>query len=121
MKKSTPRGSYEERMTTFQNVDMSLVAWKDNKVVTFLSSYVGAFPLNNVSRFDKKIKEKIQIQCPKIISEYNAHMGGVDLMDSFLGRYRIRLKSKKWYIRIIFHLLFTLCNITGHQKRSSKF
>lgn len=49
---------------------MSVVAWKDNKVVTLLSSYVGALPLNNVSRYDKKIKEKIQIPCPKIISEF---------------------------------------------------
>ncbi|GBP88977.1 hypothetical protein EVAR_87749_1 [Eumeta japonica] len=24
------------------------------------------------------------------------HMGGVDLMDSFLGGYRIRVKSRKW-------------------------
>lgn len=105
MSKSTPRGSYEERVTTFQNVDMSVVAWKDNKVVTLLSSYVGALPLDNVSRYDKKNKEKIQIPCPKIIREYNAHMGGVDLMDSFLGRYRIKIKSRKWYIRIFFHLL----------------
>lgn len=105
MNKSTPRGAHEERVTTFQGVDMSVVAWKDNKVVTLLSSYVGALPLNNVSRYDKKKKEKIQIPCPKIISEYNAHMGGVDHMDSFLGRYRIRIKSRKWYIRIFYHLL----------------
>ena len=32
-------------------------------------------------------------------------MGGVDLMDSFLGRYRIRVKSRKWYLRLFYHLL----------------
>lgn len=32
-------------------------------------------------------------------------MGGVDLLDSFLGRYHITIKSRKWYIRIFFHLL----------------
>lgn len=32
-------------------------------------------------------------------------MGGVDLMDSFLGRYRIRINSRKWYIRIFYHLI----------------
>lgn len=34
-----------------------------------------------------------------------AYMGGVDLMDSFLGRYRIRIKSRKWYLRLFYHLL----------------
>ena len=32
-------------------------------------------------------------------------MGGVDLLDSHLGRFCIRLKSKKWYFRIFYHLL----------------
>lgn len=58
MNKSTPRGAHEERVTTFQGVDMSVVAWKDNKVVTLLSSHVGALPLNNVSRYDKKKKRR---------------------------------------------------------------
>lgn len=29
----------------------------------------------------------------------------VDLMDSFIGRYSIALKSRKWYLRIFYHLL----------------
>jgi hypothetical protein len=32
-------------------------------------------------------------------------MGGVDLHDSFVGRAKIRIKSKKWYMRIFYHLL----------------
>lgn len=63
---STPRGFHEERMTTFQGVDMSVVTWKDNKVVTLLSSYVGALPLNNVSRYDKKIKKKYRFHALKL-------------------------------------------------------
>lgn len=38
MKKSVPRGSYEEQMTSFEGVDLTAVCWKDNKPVTFLSS-----------------------------------------------------------------------------------
>ncbi|CAG5056929.1 unnamed protein product [Parnassius apollo] len=30
-------------------------------------------------------------------------MGGVDLMDSYLGRYHI--KSRKWYMRLFYHIL----------------
>ncbi|CAI6354669.1 unnamed protein product [Macrosiphum euphorbiae] len=32
-------------------------------------------------------------------------MGGVDLMDSMIGRYRIIMRSKKWYMKIFYHLV----------------
>ncbi|CAG4988189.1 unnamed protein product [Parnassius apollo] len=105
MKKSVPRGSYEEQMTSFEGVDLTAVSWKDNKPVTFLSSYVGAEPVSLVERFDKVNKTRIKITCPRVIKEYNAHMGGVDLLDSFIGRYRISMRSRKWYLRIFYHLL----------------
>lgn len=105
MKKCYPRGTYEEQSTTFQGIDMTAVCWKDNKAVTLLSTYVGAEPVTKVDRFDKSKRAKIKIDCPHIIKEYNAHMGGVDLMDSFIGRYRITMRSRKWYLRIFYHLL----------------
>ncbi|GBP44061.1 Chimeric ERCC6-PGBD3 protein [Eumeta japonica] len=37
--------------------------------------------------------------------EYNAYMGGVDLIDTFIGRYRIGMRSRKWYLRIFYHSL----------------
>lgn len=55
-------------------------------------------------RYDKAKKQKIEITCPHIVQEYNKHMGGVDLMDSFLGRNHMTVRSKKWYLRIFFHL-----------------
>ncbi|XP_050059866.1 piggyBac transposable element-derived protein 2-like [Aphis gossypii] len=32
-------------------------------------------------------------------------MGGVDLLDSLLGRQKIKIRSRKWYLRIFYHLL----------------
>ncbi|CAG5047494.1 unnamed protein product [Parnassius apollo] len=104
MKKNTPRGTYEERTASYDGIDLACIAWKDNKIVTMLSSYVGAEPVSTVKRFDKKTRERVDILCPKSITEYNSHMRGVDLLDSFLDRYHIRVKSRKWYIRIFFHL-----------------
>lgn len=104
MKDSISRGSYEEQVADYEGVDISVTCWKDNKMVTLASTYVGAEPVDSVNRYDKKEKKTINIVCPKIIKDYNAHMGGVDLMDSFLGRYRIRIKSRKWYIRLFYHL-----------------
>lgn len=52
--------------------------WKDNKVVTLLSTYCGKHPIYSVKRFDKKLKTQIEVDCPFLIKEYNRHMGGVD-------------------------------------------
>jgi len=32
-------------------------------------------------------------------------MGGVDLLDSIIGRYRIAIRSKKWYFKLFYHFL----------------
>ncbi|CAG4954515.1 unnamed protein product [Colias eurytheme] len=95
MAKSVERGSYEEYVTSYNGIEMSSVSWKDNRQVTLLSTYVGAEPVSTIERYDKVEKRKKFIQCPKVVKEYNAHMGGVDLMDSYLGRYRIRMKRCK--------------------------
>ncbi|CAG4961908.1 unnamed protein product, partial [Parnassius apollo] len=89
--KNTPRGTYEERTASYDGIDLACMAWKDNKIVTMLSSNVGAEPVSTVKRFDKKTRERVDILCPKSITEYNSHMGGVDLLDSFLGEFRNEL------------------------------
>lgn len=33
------------------------------------------------------------------------HMGGVDLLDVHVSRYKIRIKSRKWYHRLFYHIL----------------
>ena len=32
-------------------------------------------------------------------------MGGVDLLDSLIGRYKIKIRTKKWYMRVWYHLI----------------
>ena len=56
-------------------------------------------------RWDKKEKKYIDIKCPNIVQQYNASMGGVDLLDSLIALYRIRIRSKKWYHRLVFHFI----------------
>ncbi|XP_014613520.1 PREDICTED: uncharacterized protein LOC106791973 [Polistes canadensis] len=93
MKKSVLRGSFEKRVSVHDGIDLSCVAWKDNKIVTLLSSYSEALPVTKVNRFDRITKGKIDITCPFIVHQYNKHMGGVDLMDSFLGRNHIKMRN----------------------------
>lgn len=88
--------------------------WRDTKNVRLLSTYVGTKPLGNnnistdtlkVKRWNSREKSHIEINCPQIIKEYNAHMGGVDLMDGLMGRYHIRMRTTKWSNRIFYHLI----------------
>ncbi|GBP28452.1 PiggyBac transposable element-derived protein 4 [Eumeta japonica] len=105
LKSTVTRGAYHENVASFEGMDFSATSWKDNKQVLLLSIYVGCEPAESITRYDKKIKRNIQVPCPRVIKEYNAHMGGVDLMDSFIGRYYTRIKSRKWTMRLFYHLL----------------
>lgn len=44
-----------------------------------------------------------KFQDQKIIKEYNATMGEVDLYNHLIHFYCIKIKSKKWTLRLIFH------------------
>ena len=99
------RGSYIEVSSAIEGVDMRIVKWADNKCVTLVSSFSSASPVGSCQRFDRKQKKKVEIQCPTIVKTYNSFMGGVDLMDSLIALYRISLRSKKYYQKLIFHFL----------------
>lgn len=103
--KNHERGSIVEYVGDFEGTKMANVLWKDNKMVMMLSTLSGAEPVSSVRRFDRKKKQYIQIKCPNVVQIYNKHMGGVDLLDSLIGRYRILMRSRKWYMRIFYHLL----------------
>ena len=45
------------------------------------------------------------VQVPKCITEYNAGMLGVDLADWKTQKYRVGIKSKKWYFSLVTHCL----------------
>jgi len=103
--KKVDRGTSEECVTTVDGVDISNVVWKDNKTVMLLSTLAGKIPMHQVERYDRKNKKRVTVDCPEIVKVYNKHMGGVDLLDSIMGRNKIKIRSKKWYFRLFYHLL----------------
>jgi hypothetical protein len=50
------RGTAQEYITVFNDALLTSVVWKDNKIVTLLSSYCGIMPTEKINRFDKKKK-----------------------------------------------------------------
>ncbi|XP_050507404.1 piggyBac transposable element-derived protein 3-like isoform X1 [Diabrotica virgifera virgifera] len=99
------RGSCVEKVAVHNSTTLRVVKWYDNKAVTLLSTFASASPETTVQRYDRKKKESVTIKCPSIIILYNKFMGGVDLIDSLLALYRTKIRSRKYYLRIFFHLM----------------
>ncbi|XP_054462494.1 piggyBac transposable element-derived protein 3 [Anoplopoma fimbria] len=101
--KAKGRGTHQEKMTTHDGVNLWAIKWFDNRPVALLSTFVAANPTTEVQRWDKK--EMVRVPRPNIVAVYNKSMGGVDLLDSLIALYRNKIRSKKWYHRIVFHML----------------
>jgi hypothetical protein len=99
------RGAFDEHETQAGSSAITAVKWNDSRSVCLLSSFVTSHPVTEVRRFDKKKREYTNISIPNIVSTYNKHMGGVDLHDQMMSYYRMSFRSKKYYLRLIFHML----------------
>lgn len=109
--KKKGRGAFEEKATSHDGVQLRAVKWHDSCAVHLLSTFASANPTISVQRWDKKKKEAVQVTCPSVVQAYNKSMGGVDLLDSLIALYRTKVRSRKWYHKIVFHLMdFTLVN-----------
>ena len=95
----------DHRVAEVNGVELCVTRWFDNSTVNVLSTLHGCDPINPVQRWSKKEKKYVQVTQPEVVRQYNLHMGGVDLMDMLLSLYRINVRSQKYYIKIIFHLI----------------
>ncbi|CAF4676307.1 unnamed protein product, partial [Rotaria magnacalcarata] len=102
---SNGRGAMDHRVTEVEGVELCVTRWYDNNVVNCLSTLHGCQPIDSVQRWSSKEKKHVLITRPNVIKAYNEHMGGVDLVDMLVSLYRINVRSKKYYIKIIFHLI----------------
>ncbi|CAI5644706.1 unnamed protein product [Oreochromis niloticus] len=103
--KRAGRGAFEEKIAMVRETTLHVVKWYDNRSVTLLSDHIGANPVTGVDRWDRNQKKHITVPCPAVVQEYNKNMGGVDLLDSLIALYRNKVRSKKWYHRLVFHFL----------------
>ena len=70
-----------------------LCRWMDNSVVSVASTIHSC----KVRRYSRNEKKNVEVDCPKMIQEYNKHMGGTDRQDQNVNKYRIAFRGKKWY------------------------
>ncbi|CAF3088466.1 unnamed protein product [Rotaria sp. Silwood2] len=96
------RGSYDYRVTNDRQC--IVVSWKDSKRVLIGSNYIGIDPIEQLLRWDKNQKKKINTPTPQIIKQYNKHMGGVDKTDMLCSLHPIPFRSKKWYMRLVWRI-----------------
>ena len=79
------------------NTKIAFVRWKDNKVVTVLSSKYRLNPTTKIKRYIKEKKDRVDIEQPQCIKKYNKGMGGVDRLAQNIATYIIAHRSKKWW------------------------
>uniref|UniRef100_A0A1B6IDW9 PiggyBac transposable element-derived protein domain-containing protein n=1 Tax=Homalodisca liturata TaxID=320908 RepID=A0A1B6IDW9_9HEMI len=96
------RGSWDQVVRDDEQI--CVVKWYDNKPVIVASSNEGTFPPDICHRWDKKNKVYVDVSRPSSIRNYNANMGGIDLLDRLISFYRISGRTRKWTVRVIFHL-----------------
>ena len=76
---------------------VSIVQWKDNKVVYLSSNFSNIEPTKMVKRYSQREKKTIRGVRPFCFHQYNRGMGGVDLLDRLISQYRPTIQAKKWY------------------------
>lgn len=79
------------------NDNIIVARWKDNAPVTVASTVHGVAPFTSVKRYSKTEKKTVMVPRPALIGEYNKFMGGTDLMDENINRYRVSVRGKKWW------------------------
>ena len=97
----TERGKFEY----CSDGKICIVRWSDNNVVTCGSNFDCVNPVNMVERRVKGANSKAKVPQPRMIGNYTAGMGGVDLCDRLLSAYRPRIKGKKWYWNLFVNAL----------------
>jgi len=100
--KQQGRGSFDFYTENHNNI--IAVKRYDNKSVSLILSFIGVHPVEQVNRSLSQ-KKYVTVDRPQIVKNYNLHMGGVDLNDMLVALYRTNIGVKRYYLRIVFHLM----------------
>ena len=70
-----------------------------------MSTYLNVDETVTVKRWNSSSKTHVDVKCPMIVKAYNTSMGGVELADMLIALYGCKIKTKRWYLVILFHAI----------------
>lgn len=108
--KQLGRGSHDSAVDVKNN--LMVIRWYDNKQITMLTTIDNIQPVDICNRWSKKDRERVEVNRPAIVRSYNESMGGVDLFGMLISLYRINIRSKRGYMRIV-HWCFNVAVVNG--------
>jgi hypothetical protein len=86
-----------------QKDELTFCVWQDTNTVCVLSNFHDPEIARTVNRRSgMKIQRPVVV--PKMLSDYQKNMKGVDLCDQTVEYYLLNHRSKKWWRRICFYL-----------------
>lgn len=101
--KKKGRGAFE--VVCDNTKRLAVTKWVDSQCIHIASSFCAQDPVGTIERYDKKDRKRVSVPCPHVIKIYNTHMGGVDIADMLTALYRIRMKTRRWYMSIFAQLM----------------
>ena len=87
-----------------QNDNLTFCHWQDTKPVLAISNFHDPEDTGLLNRRGGGRQQR-QVRVPKMLSDYQDNMKGVDLCDQMLGYYMINHKSHKWWRRLFFYFM----------------
>ncbi|XP_060595676.1 piggyBac transposable element-derived protein 3-like [Ruditapes philippinarum] len=79
----------------------------------------GVEPLQQATWWSKQAKARVRLPQPYLIKHYNQTMGGVDRMDQNVEKYRISIRSKKWWWPVFMYCIDLAVQQTWHIYRAT--
>ena len=99
------QATHQEMVTMVGDAEIRITKWFDYKDVHLLCTYASTHLTKEVHRWDIKSKDIFHIKWPNIVFLCNASMGGVNLLDSLISLYIIKIRSRNWYHRMVFYFV----------------
>ncbi|XP_040138147.1 piggyBac transposable element-derived protein 1 isoform X3 [Ictidomys tridecemlineatus] len=104
--KKMKRGYFDFRVE--ENDEIILCRWHGDGIISLCSNAIGIEPVSEISSADGE--EIPQVNQPCIVKLYEECRKGVAKMDQIVSKYRVRLRSKKWYSILVSYMIDVAMN-----------
>ncbi|XP_007954699.1 piggyBac transposable element-derived protein 1 [Orycteropus afer afer] len=101
-----------------ENDEIMLCRWHGDGIISLCSSAVGIEPVSEINYCFADDEESLQISQPSIVKLYDECREGVAKMDQIISKYRVRIRSKKWYSILVSYMIDVAMNNAWQLHRS---